>query len=66
MNYSKTTYAPPQKRADDTPTRAPNCMRRWEDLWFKVNDHIPCLFDGVDRDKPMGLACPCPKCTPRC
>jgi len=26
----------------------------------------PCMFDGVDKTKVMGLACPCPKCSPRC
>lgn len=28
---------------------------------------IPCLFDGVDstRNPVMGLACPCPRCSPR-
>ena len=29
----------------------------------------PCMFDQLrpeDRSKPMGLACPCPRCSPRC
>ncbi len=29
--------------------------------------HQPCLFDGVnpDTNPVMGLACPCPRCSPR-
>lgn len=29
----------------------------------------PCFFDSIpekDRMKPMGISCPCPKCTPYC
>lgn len=30
---------------------------------------VPCFFDNIpekDRVKPMGISCPCPKCTPYC
>lgn len=32
--------------------------------WLKPQ---PCLFDGIDPEKNpvMGLACPCPRCSPR-
>jgi len=43
-----------------------------EDLGF--NDYLSpdglpiqkCLFDGFDKTAPIGIACPCPRCTPRC
>jgi len=25
-----------------------------------------CMFDDAPKDATMGLACPCPKCSPRC
>lgn len=27
---------------------------------------IPCMFDGLDPNKPYWISCPCPKCTPMC
>jgi len=33
---------------------------------FRVEEGEPCMHDGVKPDQVMGLACPCPKCSPRC
>lgn len=39
------------------------------DYWFPDKTKTECLWEKMspeDRMKPMGLSCPCPKCTPRC
>lgn len=41
--------------------------KKWVQEEFKEtkNTH-PCLFDGLDPNKPYGIACPCPKHATTC
>lgn len=42
-------------------------------LWNQLNSNLPkfegCLWDNIsahDKNKPMMLSCPCPRCSPSC
>lgn len=31
-----------------------------------LNEYVGCLHDIAKDGEPMGVSCPCPKCSPKC
>jgi len=59
-------YVPPPTYAPINPLLNPPTTLDFTSL----GKEEPCLFDGfkdeASKGKAIGLACPCPKCSPRC
>lgn len=48
-------------------TTVPNHNKIVEQQVYRGLGEVPCIFDTIreeDRLKPMGISCPCPRCSP--
>ncbi len=53
--YVPTPYADPWPFMHNPPT-----------ITWSADNVEPCMWDGVPPGQPMGMVCPCRKCSPQC